>query len=63
MSMVLYTSTEVKCIVMDSLLENNTNDVYGITIWYFCKEVQLDLFCLHACARLLCATTCWRIRV
>ena len=36
MSMVLYTSPEVGYIVMDSSQENNTNDVYGICIWYFC---------------------------
>ena len=36
MSMVLYTSPEVGYIVMNSLSENNTNDVYGISIWYFC---------------------------
>ena len=36
MSMVLYRSPEVGYIVMDSLPENNTNDVYGISIWYFC---------------------------
>ena len=63
MSMVLYTSPEVGYIVMDSLRENNTNDEYGVSIWYFSKVVQLDHFGWEACARLLWGTTCWWIRV
>ena len=63
MSMVLYTSPEVGCVFMDSFPENNTNDVYGISIWYFSKEAVCGLFRLEASAQLLCRTTCWRIRV
>ena len=46
MSMVLYTSPEVEYIVMDSLPENNNNDVYGISIWYFCSPSSAGGFAI-----------------